>query len=94
MAHHNRKGKVCDKSIHTEADEISLNIYQNTVGEKISLCSVCYSLGVRDTKDSRHVKCFDLKIKQHLGGGATHWDTHAKEDLEGLGKQTIITKEK
>jgi len=62
--------------------------------EKISLWSVCYSLGVRDTKDSRHVKCFDLKIKQHLGGGATHWDTHAEEDLEFLGKQTFITKEK
>jgi hypothetical protein len=48
----------------------------------------------RDAKDSRHVNCFDIKIKQHFGKGATHWYTHAKEDLEGLGKQDIITKEK
>jgi hypothetical protein len=50
--------------------------------------------GDRVSKDNRHDKCFDIKIKQHFGRGATHWDTHAEEDLECLGKQTIITKEK
>jgi hypothetical protein len=34
MALHSRKGKVCETSIHTEADEISLNIYQNRLERK------------------------------------------------------------